>query len=70
MRLTLQEIAGMTDLSAVRAATTEAEVRATAEVARKHRCICATTGFRSASAAARLGSYRCRDKMATRKVVA
>ena len=33
----------MTDLSAVRAATTEAEVRATAEVARKHQCICATT---------------------------
>jgi deoxyribose-phosphate aldolase len=43
MRLTVEEIAGMTDLSAVRAATTEAEVRATAEVARKYRCMCATT---------------------------
>jgi hypothetical protein len=38
-----EEVARMTDLSAVRAATTEAEVRATAEVARKHQCICATT---------------------------
>lgn len=33
----------MIDLSAVRPDTTEAEVRATAEMARKYRCICAST---------------------------
>jgi len=43
MKLTIQDFAGMIDLSAVRADTDEAEVRALAEVARKYRCICVTT---------------------------
>ena len=43
MRLTIEEIAGMTDLSAVRADTDEAEVRALADAAKRYRCFCATT---------------------------
>ncbi|MDW8071405.1 MAG: deoxyribose-phosphate aldolase [Anaerolineae bacterium] len=43
MGLTITEIARMTDLSAVRADTDEAEVRALAEAARRYHCFCATT---------------------------
>jgi len=43
MEFTLQQVAGMIDLSAVRADTTEAEVRATADMAIRYRCACATT---------------------------
>lgn len=41
--IAVNEIARMIDLSAVRADTTEAEVKALAETARRHQCICATT---------------------------
>jgi deoxyribose-phosphate aldolase len=43
MHLTLQEVAGMIDLSAVRPDTTEADVRAMVETARRYRCLCVTT---------------------------
>jgi deoxyribose-phosphate aldolase len=41
--LSIQEVARMTDLSAVRPDTDEAEVRALAEAAKQYRCICVTT---------------------------
>ena len=43
MNLTLEAMAAMTDLSAVRADTTVADVHALAAAARRHRCGCATT---------------------------
>lgn len=43
MKLDIQEIARMTDLSAVRPDTDEAEVKALAEAAKKYRCMCVTT---------------------------
>jgi deoxyribose-phosphate aldolase len=43
MKLSIQDFAGMTDLSAVRPDTEEIEIKALAEVARKYRCICVTT---------------------------
>jgi len=43
VNFTLQQVASMIDLSAVRADTTEAEVRATADMARQCGCLCATT---------------------------
>jgi deoxyribose-phosphate aldolase len=43
MDLTLDQVAGMIDLSAVRPDTTEPDVRAMVEVAKGHRCFCATT---------------------------
>ncbi|UCC65139.1 MAG: deoxyribose-phosphate aldolase [Anaerolineae bacterium] len=43
MNLSVQQLTRMIDLSAVRPDTTEAEVRATAEMAREYRCICAST---------------------------
>ena len=43
MKLDIQEIAGMTDLSAVRPDTDEAEIRALAKLAKKYKCICVTT---------------------------
>ncbi|MGQ9501735.1 MAG: deoxyribose-phosphate aldolase [Anaerolineae bacterium] len=43
MELTIREIARMTDLSAVRADTDEAEVKALAVAAKRYRCLCATT---------------------------
>lgn len=43
MHLTLHDVAGMIDLSAVRPDTTEADVRAMAETALRYRCTCATT---------------------------
>jgi deoxyribose-phosphate aldolase len=43
MKLTTQDFAKMTDLSAVRPDTHETEIRALAEVAKKYRCICVTT---------------------------
>lgn len=41
MKFTVQEIARMTDLTAVRPDSDEAEVRALAEAAKKYQCICA-----------------------------
>ena len=43
MQFTRPQVARMIDLSAVRADTTEAEVRTLAGMVRKYRCICATT---------------------------
>jgi deoxyribose-phosphate aldolase len=43
MDFTQQQVARMIDLSAVRADTTEAEVRATVDMAIKYQCICVTT---------------------------
>jgi deoxyribose-phosphate aldolase len=43
MDLTVRDVAGMIDLSAVRPDTTEADVRAMAEMAVRYRCLCATT---------------------------
>jgi deoxyribose-phosphate aldolase len=43
MELTVYELARMVDLTAVRAETNEAEVRALAETARKYQCICICT---------------------------
>lgn len=43
MNLTLQAMAAMTDLSAVRADTTDVEVTALVEAARRYRCGCVTT---------------------------
>jgi len=43
MEFTLANVARMIDLSAVRADSDEAEVRALAEAARKYQCVCATT---------------------------
>jgi len=43
MQFALPQVARMIDLSAVRADTTEAEVRALADMARRYQCICATT---------------------------
>jgi deoxyribose-phosphate aldolase len=43
MQFTLPQVARMIDLSAVRADTTETEVRALADMAREYQCICATT---------------------------
>ena len=41
--LSIQEVAKMTDLSAVRPDTDEAEIRALAEAARRYGCLCVTT---------------------------
>jgi deoxyribose-phosphate aldolase len=43
MNFTRQEVAQMIDLSAVRMEMTEAEVRATVELAKKYQCFCVTT---------------------------
>jgi deoxyribose-phosphate aldolase len=43
MDLTLDQVARMIDLSAVRPDTTEADVRAMVELAKKYRCLCVTT---------------------------
>ncbi len=43
MNFTLQEVARMIDLSAVRADVTEAEVRAMVEMAMRYQCVCVTT---------------------------
>ncbi len=43
MTLTIQEIAMMTDLSAVRADTDETEIMALAEAAKRYHCLCVTT---------------------------
>jgi len=43
MKFTVQDIAGMIDLTAVRADDDEAQVRALAAGARKYRCLCACT---------------------------
>ena len=43
MALTLHDVAGMIDLSAVRPDTTEADVRAMVETAVRYRCLCVTT---------------------------
>lgn len=43
MDFTLREVARMIDLSAVRADTTETEVRETVDMARRYNCICLTT---------------------------
>ena len=43
MEFTLEEVARMVDLSAVRADSDEAEVRALAEAAREYRCMCVET---------------------------
>ena len=43
MKFAVQEIAGMTDLSAVRADGDEIEIRALADAARKYRCLCVST---------------------------
>ena len=43
MRFTVQEIARMTDLSAVQAEGDEAEIRALADAARRYRCLCVST---------------------------
>ena len=42
MDFTLEQVARMVDLSAVRADMTEAEVRATVNIARRYQCICVT----------------------------
>ncbi len=43
MPFTVREVARMVDLSAVRIDTTEAEVRAMVDLAKKYQCICVTT---------------------------
>ena len=43
MRFTVQEIAQMTDLSAVRAEGDETEIRALADAAKKYGCLCVST---------------------------
>jgi deoxyribose-phosphate aldolase len=43
MRFTVQEVARMVDLSAVRPDTSEADVRALADMAKTYRCLCTTT---------------------------